>query len=134
VEGPRNEEIRQKIRRILGLDIHEERNADTTGGDAVYMLMVGDARIPLCIAEFKKIFGEGGCDPSIQTGITFRRTWILPSVSQVRHSPQPVSYYRKAEGDQRKNLLSHSDARRRWCMDERAWRRVHGQSHRPANY
>jgi len=86
VESTRNDQIRTRLRKILKQDIHEEWNADGTSVDAVYMLQVGDCRISLLIAEFKRILGEGGCDPSIQAGITCRRTWIEESVSHIRCS------------------------------------------------
>ena len=85
-ESSRNEQIRRRLRKILDQDIHEERNADGTSADAVCMLQVGDCRISLLIAEFKRILGEGGCDPSIQAGITCRRTWVEESVSHIRCS------------------------------------------------
>ena len=82
-ESSRNDQIRIRLRKILEQDIHEERNADGTSADAVCMLQVGGCRISLLIAEFRRILGEGGCDPSIQAGITYRRTWIKESVGHI---------------------------------------------------
>jgi len=97
-ESSCNDQIRIRLRKILEQDIHEERNADGTSADAVCMLQVGDCCISLLIAEFKRILGEGGCDPSIQAGITCRRMWIEENVSHIRCSLELLSQLCTATG------------------------------------
>lgn len=81
LEVPRNAEIRQHLTRILQVPIHEEPNTDRTSADGVHMIMVGDVRIPLLIAELKRELGDGGCDPTTQVGLTMRRSWLQEDVS-----------------------------------------------------
>ena len=79
--GRYNEGLRERLRRILQLDIHVEPNLDATSADGVITLQVGDARIAFLILELKRELGEGGCDPSLQAGLSMKRSWINPSVS-----------------------------------------------------
>jgi hypothetical protein len=79
--GGYNEGLRGRLRRILQLDVHVEPNLDATSADGVITLQVGDARIAFLILELKRELGEGGCDPSLQAGLSMKRSWINPSVS-----------------------------------------------------
>lgn len=79
--GGYNEGLRERLRHILQLDVHVEPNLDATSADGVITLQVGDARIAFLILELKREIGEGGCDPSLQVGLSMRRSWINPSVS-----------------------------------------------------
>jgi len=78
--GGYNEGLRRLLRRILQADVHEERNPDTTAADGVVMLQIGDIRIASLVIELKRELGEGGCDPSLQAGLSMKRSWIEPSV------------------------------------------------------
>ena len=95
VGNQQNAEIRQILRQILELDIVEEPNTDKTSADGVYMITVGSEciRVPLWFLERKKELGAGGCDPSIQAGLSMRRSWIQPDVSFLLFYTLPFSSF-----------------------------------------
>jgi len=76
-----NEGLHERLRHILQDDVHVEPNLDATSADGVITLQVGDAHIAFLILELKRELGEGGCDPSLQAGLSMKRSWIIPSVS-----------------------------------------------------
>lgn len=81
-ENQTNVKYRQELTKVLGITINEELDADKTSTDGGVMVDVGDyERIAPLLVELKCIFGEGGCDPSIQAGYSMRRSWIQPYVS-----------------------------------------------------
>ena len=80
-KGGYNEGLCERLRHIVQDDVHLEPNSDATSADGVITLQVSDARIVFLILELKRELGEGGCDPSLQAGLSMKRSWINPSVS-----------------------------------------------------
>ncbi|CAA7260909.1 unnamed protein product [Cyclocybe aegerita] len=83
-ETSRNVRTRGVLSRILGVEIYDESNADSTRSDGVYTIMVEDKRIPVLLGEFKKELGEGSCDPSTQAALSIRRSWLLDERNETR--------------------------------------------------
>ncbi|KAJ3511266.1 hypothetical protein NLJ89_g4197 [Agrocybe chaxingu] len=83
-ETSRNVRTRGVLSRILGVEIYDEGNADSTRSDGVYTIMVGDKRIPVLLGEFKKELGEGSCDPSAQAAFSIRRSWLQDERNEIR--------------------------------------------------
>jgi hypothetical protein len=90
-----NSKIHQLLRQILELEIVDEPNTDEPSADGVYMITVGNQwiRVPSLIMECKNELGSGGCHPSIQAGLTMRRSWIQPDVSFLLFYTLPFSSF-----------------------------------------
>ena len=86
-----NDGLRELLRRILQAEVHEESNDDGTRPDGIITLQIGDARIAFLILELKRELGEGGCDPTIQAGLSMKHSWIGLSVGFNRIYPDPMS-------------------------------------------
>lgn len=80
LESARAPEYRRLLTRILQVPVHPEPNDDGTSSDGVYMVDLGEVRVPILITELKRELGDGGCDPSIQAGVFMRRAWIQRNV------------------------------------------------------
>ena len=79
-KGRYNEGLRGRLRHILQHDVHVEPNSDATSADGVITLQIGDACIAFLILELKRELSEGGCDSSLQAGLSMKRSWINPLV------------------------------------------------------
>ncbi|KIM45752.1 hypothetical protein M413DRAFT_442362 [Hebeloma cylindrosporum] len=82
--GGYNAGLRKRLRNILQADVHEEPNSDGTMADGVVILQLRDAHIASLILEWKRELGEGDCDPSLQVGLSMKRSWIDPSRGAIR--------------------------------------------------
>lgn len=80
-KGGYNKGLCKRLRHILQDNVHMEPNSDATSADGVITLQVGDARIAFLILELKRELSEASCDPSFQAGLSMKRSWINPSVS-----------------------------------------------------
>ncbi|GJJ08153.1 hypothetical protein Clacol_002361 [Clathrus columnatus] len=83
-ETSRNKQILNRLYDILNVDILSEQNLDRTTPDGIIRVRVGKERVPILIVELKKELGSGTCDPSIQAGLSMKRTWTLDDVMNVR--------------------------------------------------
>lgn len=68
-ESVRNEEINGHLCQILGHD-----------PDGTISVSVGRANVPLLTTEFKRLLGEGDCDPCIQAGLSMQHRWKMSDV------------------------------------------------------
>jgi len=82
-EAERNPRIRASLSKILQAKIHELPNHDNTSADGIHLCEVDGVYIPFFIKELKREFGEGGCDASLQAGISMRRAWRQEDVSLI---------------------------------------------------
>jgi len=85
-----NDGVRRCLRRILNAEVHQGPNSDGTSADGVITLQIGDAHITSLIIELKRELSEGGCDPSTQAGLSMKRSWVDPSVSNHQILPYHV--------------------------------------------
>lgn len=79
-ESVRNAVINQHLSSILRLNMQASQNADRTMPDGVISVVVGGVRVPLLIAEFKRMLGEGHCDPMVQASLSMQRRWKMNDV------------------------------------------------------
>lgn len=131
LEDQNNEGLRHRLRCILQADVHDEPNPDGTKPDGVVTLQIGDARIAYLVIELKRELGEGGCDPSLQAGLSMKRSWIDPSVSHNRIHLDLMSDPRIETGHSREMLLPNVLSRWGWPVVKCSGRRVHGQDYCP---
>ncbi len=82
-EAGRFVRCRNQLASILGTVIHPEPNLDGTSADGVVALDVVDTRIKYLIYELKRELGEGGCDVTIQAGLSMKRSWTESHVSSI---------------------------------------------------
>lgn len=113
-EVSRNQAIRLKLSEILGVQVHEEPNADRSSADGVYMIIVNNIRITILIVELKRELGDGGSDPSTQAGLMMKRSWQQATVSQFLIDTGLDSLFiyliLLAQRDSRQVLLPYADA------------------------
>ncbi|PPQ86502.1 hypothetical protein CVT25_008247 [Psilocybe cyanescens] len=87
LEPASNPEWRQLLSKLLKVGIHEDRNADgtRTGGISTIDITALGESVPFIIWEYKRILGEGSCDPSVQANCSMRRAWIQRDVGCASH-------------------------------------------------
>ena len=127
----RNEGLRERLRRILQTEVHEEPNTDGTIPDGIITLQIDDARIAFLILELKQELGEGGCDPTTQAGLSMKRSWIDPSVGFNPIHPVPMTDSLVEKGHSRKVLLPNTLGRWGGPVVGCSGRCIHGQIYCP---
>ncbi|KAF8869084.1 hypothetical protein BD779DRAFT_1682620 [Infundibulicybe gibba] len=83
-EVERSLKIQVRLSKILRVNIEVLPNDDGGSPNGSFMVAVGNIRIPVLLAEFKRDFGEGNSDPSHQVGLSMRQSWILESREEIR--------------------------------------------------
>ena len=68
---------------ILDVDIQKIMNEDKTHADGIVEWVSEGGRILLLLKEDKNEFGDGGCDPSTQAGLSAARHWAQSKVVRV---------------------------------------------------
>jgi hypothetical protein len=79
-EDKRREKLTPLLNYILDVDIQTILNADKTNADGIVELVKSWGRI-LLLEEDKNEFGDGGCDPSTQAGLSAGRCWAQSRVN-----------------------------------------------------
>lgn len=79
-ESARNCSILNHLSEMLEIGEFEISNQDTSKPDGISAIRVDGVYIPLFLLELQEEFGEGGCDPSTQAGLSMRRSWIQHDV------------------------------------------------------
>ena len=69
-EEKRRDKLMPLLSRILNFDIQTIMNTDKTIADGVVEQLIWWGRILLLVEEDKNEFGDGGCDPSTQAGLS----------------------------------------------------------------
>ena len=84
-EPATNPELLQQLSTLLRITI---RKVSKTHPDGISMFgtttLFGSTLI--LIAELKGVFGESGCDPSVQAGYSMKQMWIQNDASSTSHS------------------------------------------------
>jgi hypothetical protein len=80
-EDKRRERLMPLLGLILDVDIQTVMSADKTNADGVVELMKSWGRVLLLLEEDKNEFGDGGSDPSTQSGLSAGRCWAQSRVN-----------------------------------------------------
>ena len=81
-ERSRAAKLTPLLEKILGVNIQMIVNDDKTYADGIVELVIDGARILLLVKEDKNENGDGGCDPSTQSGLSGVRNWVQTKVSE----------------------------------------------------
>jgi hypothetical protein len=90
-EDARKRALEPILRHILRADITTVVNMDKTSPDGVVVVpFTGEFHevVALLINEYKNEFGDGGCDPSTQVGLSVVRFW-----AQIEVYKRPSSFF-----------------------------------------
>ena len=68
---------------ILDVNIQAILNEDRTNADSIVEVANGTLISLIFLQELKNEFGDGGSDPSTQTGLSVGRCWAQPRVCQI---------------------------------------------------
>ena len=79
-ERKRTAKLTPLLSKILNVDIHTIMNEDKTYADGTVEWVSEGGRILLLLKEDKNEFGDGGCDPSTQAGLSAARHWAQSKV------------------------------------------------------
>ena len=73
-------ELRPLLSRLLGGFVGQVASTGTRSPDGMMLKQLGEWSAPLVCIEYKRAFGEGGCDPSTQASYSAREFLISPQV------------------------------------------------------
>ena len=73
-------ELRPLLTNLLGKDVGQLPSKGTRTPDGLVFKKIGNSIVPLLCIEYKRIFGEGGCDPCIQASYSVREYLVLKQV------------------------------------------------------
>jgi hypothetical protein len=79
-EDKRRAKLMPLLSLILNVDIQTILSEDKTNADGIVELVKSWGRILLLLEEDKNEFGDGGCDPSTQSGLSAGRCWAQSRV------------------------------------------------------
>ncbi|KAG5635474.1 hypothetical protein H0H81_011102 [Sphagnurus paluster] len=87
-EDTRRSAIRPKLLDVLSVGMEKIVNLDSTSADGMvvtHVLMMGEVAA-IGIEEDKNEFGDGGSDPSTQTGLSYGRFWAQSNHAKTREN------------------------------------------------
>jgi hypothetical protein len=88
-EANRRHALEPYLHRILTLTMSTVLNADRTSPDGMFLISLsGDIyeTVMALLREDKNEFGDGGCDPSTQAGLSTVRFWVQDAVDKCQFS------------------------------------------------
>jgi hypothetical protein len=87
-EATRRQALEPHLRNILAITFTTIANADRTSPDGGFLISPAGEILESALAllkEDKNEFGDGGCDPSTQAGLSAVRFWVQSEVAKILH-------------------------------------------------
>lgn len=72
--------LRPLLTNLLGKDVGQLSSKGSRTSDGLVYKQVDEYYVPLVCIEYKRSFGEGGCDPSVQAAYSVREFLVLDKV------------------------------------------------------